>query len=605
MNSCLVEMIHKHVVMGLNFSYILRMTIVFTLCVASLYNLANFVVILQTTAPAKSTTRILTIYKERFNEQTRPTTTTLNITHTPQTETNTVQFRDAVVHTVNITQSSEVSVAMDSLLSNKVVVVKLDHIQSTVFHTMNGRLANNLFQFASIMGIARSNDAIPCFDTNPLMQFFDGVDSVCVSKQRGLYLGEDHHYAKYVDFRIKMDTILTGYLQSYKYFEPNLQDYLKIKPAFKNQARAILSTLGIGVRVGIHVRKDHPDYLRLPGREYYEHAIRYIVDRYPDAIFLIISDDIEWCKSKPYYSNIRGVHFQSKNVEPIVDIAILSECDHVILSRGTFGWWGAFLGAHMRGGIVIYNRFEHDMEMPVNNGHFNAADYYPQNWIPVTDGLTPATDTLTVAMDPHVYKKHSPELRTSVDKNSTTIKVQQILPINFIENENVIVTGASHNHFNALHLFLRDWPLVTRDKKRLLVIYDLGLSENQLKTLNISYPFPVVWRTFKFLKFPRFFNISEARGEYAWKAVIVTEVHEECMCSVLWLDSGVKLSSNSVHQLELRMRKSGFVSSRTSGTIKDWVYPDSLNFLVTDTNIRMSLQVSVVRVLCSCIMFIV
>lgn len=171
-----------------------------------------------------------------------------------------------------------------------------------------------------------------------------------------------------------------------------------------------------------------------------------------------------------------------------------------------------------------------------------------------------------------------------------SIPLRHMLPRNFLENEIVIVTGASHNHFNALHLFLRDWSLVTRDKNRLLVIYDLGLSENQRKSLNISYPFPVVWRTFQFLKFPKFFNINEARGEYAWKASIVREVQEEWNCSVLWLDSGAKLSSHSLHELELRMRKLGFASSQTGGKIKDWVHPDSLKFLVTDLKKRKSLQ---------------
>jgi len=45
-------------------------------------------------------------------------------------------------------------------------------------------------------------------------------------------------------------------------------------------------------------------------------------------------------------------------------------------------------------------------------------------------------------------------------------------------------------------------------------------------------------RLFEFWKYPSYFNISIARGEYAWKPVIIKEVVDEYPL-VLWLDAGI------------------------------------------------------------------
>jgi hypothetical protein len=151
----------------------------------------------------------------------------------------------------------------------------------------------------------------------------------------------------------------------------------------------------------------------------------------------------------------------------------------------------------------------------------------------------------------------------------------------------VVVTGASSNHFGPLKLFLNDWSNYSRSRPEYrnvpLVIYDLGLSKVQKKQLlKSSYPFQVDWRYFVFANYPEFFRIDVARGEYAWKGVIIHEVQQQCNSSVLWLDSGAGLALTSLLSLSRMITSFGVASSRTQGTIRKWVHGGTLQYLVPE-----------------------
>jgi len=102
------------------------------------------------------------------------------------------------------------------------------------------------------------------------------------------------------------------------------------------------------------------------------------------VIFVIVSDDAKWCYTQPYL-NFSNVYIHDENTTPAVDLALLAECDHIILSRGTFGWWGAYLGPDSRNGSVLYHDAEFNMLHPINKGHVNFVDFYPTNWISIRD----------------------------------------------------------------------------------------------------------------------------------------------------------------------------------------------------------------------------
>ena len=90
--------------------------------------------------------------------------------------------------------------------------------------------------------------------------------------------------------------------------------------------------------------------------------------------FIVVSNDMEWCKTnlKETYISYSSGRFGLE-----VDMAILTLSDDVIMTEGTFGWWGGFLS---RGEVLYYAH-------PVADGttlagKFNATEFFLPEWKP-------------------------------------------------------------------------------------------------------------------------------------------------------------------------------------------------------------------------------
>ena len=95
-----------------------------------------------------------------------------------------------------------------------------------------------------------------------------------------------------------------------------------------------------------------------------------------DIIFVFCSDDIRWVKRN--FSNFTDkwkMAFVEDN-PAAVDMAVLSLCDHTIVTTVSFGWWAAWLA----GGKTIISKQQ------ARNGsylstQFAYPDYFYPDWI--------------------------------------------------------------------------------------------------------------------------------------------------------------------------------------------------------------------------------
>jgi galactoside 2-L-fucosyltransferase 1/2 len=256
----------------------------------------------------------------------------------------------------------------------------------TVFHKYNGRLGNELFQWASVSHIAHQNEMSTCMNGNvheSIVDFFDGVDKRC-TRPFPLQYETEKGYAKWQQFNLNhKDTTVIGYLQSYKYFDINLRKHLRFKPHLLSRAKVYLEPFQARVLVGIHVRTYEASHLQTPPPMYYENAMHYFTLRYPHVRFIVVCEDPVWCSKQPYF-NRENVHVARERQHFAIDMAILSECEHIILSVGTFGWWSAYLGPDSRpDGIVVYYEHEFVTNNPKNIGNVRHEDYYPPHWVSI------------------------------------------------------------------------------------------------------------------------------------------------------------------------------------------------------------------------------
>lgn len=162
-----------------------------------------------------------------------------------------------------------------------------------------------------------------------------------------------------------------------------------------------------------------------------------------------------------------------------------------------------------------------------------------------------------------------------------------------------IVTAASANHFCALESFLYSFSevfegLERAETKPRLVVYNLGgMTDEQLAQLEYMKENDYMddYRDFEYEKYPKFWNISKARGEYGWKSGIIKEMADESGGYVLWLDSGNMLALDFLRYLPGYLDKFGFWSPQSSGSFKQYTHPglpefygESLETYAQETN---------------------
>lgn len=101
--------------------------------------------------------------------------------------------------------------------------------------------------------------------------------------------------------------------------------------------------------VGIHIRRG--DFLTIGWDmppEYYEKACKNIIAKKPEAIFFVVSDDIEWCREnekKLGFNLAKDTIYISGNMDGnnYIDMQLLSMCRGMIMSMSAFCYLAALL----------------------------------------------------------------------------------------------------------------------------------------------------------------------------------------------------------------------------------------------------------------------
>lgn len=139
----------------------------------------------------------------------------------------------------------------------------------------------------------------------------------------------------------------------------------------------------------------------------------------------------------------------------------------------------------------------------------------------------------------------------------------------------IIVSGADSSHFKSLVQLIKS--VIHYEPWSKLMIYDLGLIKAESDFIRTNFP-QVLLRVFDYSKYPSYFNIKIKAGRFAWKPVIVHEVLNEFQKIVVWLDAGC-LITQPLYQIRNVIKKHGFYSPISGGTIKEWTHPQTLEYM--------------------------
>ncbi len=186
-------------------------------------------------------------------------------------------------------------------------------------------------------------------------------------------------------FSANANKYLVGNRQSEKYFKP-YENHIKnniilsseiVSPLIKfSETIKEQNSVSIHIRRGDYLTPVALEWLGLLPLSYYIHCIKTILDKLPDAVFYIFSDDIDWVKDN---LNIKNEHYFVSNLiskNAMEDFNLMSCCRHNIIANSTFSWWAAWLNAYKEKTVIAPKRW-YNMEK------LNNTDLIPESWIKI------------------------------------------------------------------------------------------------------------------------------------------------------------------------------------------------------------------------------
>ena len=266
-----------------------------------------------------------------------------------------------------------------------------------------GRLGNQMFQFASTVGVANKTGHDVAFpkenvDVPSVEHFKDGVRrevyfdlpkyfpnverTLAPLEQIQTYHVAQEPYFHFCPdlFTIPDQTNLMGYFQSEKYFEhcsDLILGYFQFDKDIKKQAENNFPKFPTKVEyVSIHLRRG--DYAGLQqfhpvmDADYYFDAMTQFMDG--DYCFLIFSDDIQYAKE--LFGEQENIVYIEGN-DPAVDMCMMTMCDHNVIANSSFSWWGAWLNDNTNKKVIAPKRWFGS----AYKGVHDTKDLYPQSWI--------------------------------------------------------------------------------------------------------------------------------------------------------------------------------------------------------------------------------
>ena len=182
---------------------------------------------------------------------------------------------------------------------------------------------------------------------------------------------------------------LFSYFSSWKYFF-NVEEQLRLDFTFKSEvldrAKQFMDAATPPewkerdfLKVVIHVRRQDRNTEKQRKRgwadqepDYFNRSMAYYNACHPRVLFIVLSDDIQWCRRY-----IVGDHIvYSIGNTPTGDMAIAFLCDHAIITKGTYGWWVAWFA----GGVTVTQK---NIPTPksILASQLRRKDFYKPRWV--------------------------------------------------------------------------------------------------------------------------------------------------------------------------------------------------------------------------------
>lgn len=257
---------------------------------------------------------------------------------------------------------------------------------------MKERLANQMFQYAAVKGIAANRGFNYCVPPSEYSgekdqwsehQLFVPFDLTSLSPLQVQYIDQDRPIVRESHFHFDENLFnncpdfvsLFGFFQSEKYFkhirEELIEDF-KFKDEYLEPCKKMM--MDVTNPVALHIRRtDYANYSHHPicDVNYYQEALEHFDS---DREVIIFSDDPEWCLQEELFDNDRFLVSQTGN--QYLDLCMMSLCSDFIIANSSFSWWGAWLSTDENKKVIAPSKW---FGPPLNTTN-DTKDLYCDGW---------------------------------------------------------------------------------------------------------------------------------------------------------------------------------------------------------------------------------
>jgi len=275
---------------------------------------------------------------------------------------------------------------------------QLFQIFATISYAIN---CNDNFVFTNSKKLINSNVRYTYWDN--FLSFLSEFTQTIIYDKFYTIKEKDFHYNELPILKNNENVLLSGYFQSYKYFEENKEKIFKIINLEKKREEVLKKydisekickhSISIHFRLGdyIHLQHVHP----ILSLEYYEKSLKYIINKIsnnseifeectPNVLVFCEKEDkptventIQILKNKCQEYNIEFI-FVSDEIEDWEQLLLMSCCTHNIIANSTFSWWGAYMNTNTKK-IVCYPQKWFNLQKLQNS----IMDLCPKEWVSV------------------------------------------------------------------------------------------------------------------------------------------------------------------------------------------------------------------------------
>ena len=294
---------------------------------------------------------------------------------------------------INRKKSIRKSIRKSSRISNR---------EKKISVFLQGGLGNQLFQIFTTINYSLNNKTDFIFEYSDKLEigeprptywknFLKSLKPYTTKSNLNYDIYEERDFTYHKIPTFKENTMLEGFFQSYKYFNDQYQNIIKLinikqqKSLIKKKYKIYnkTNTISIHFRLGDYVKLQ--DYHPIMNIDYYIKSLKYIVNdtkKYNILYFCQSKDNEVVLKNieilKNIYNNCDFIKVSDK-ISDWEQLLLMSNCKHNIIANSSFSWWGAYFNDN-KNKIVCYPSIWFGKKLKNNT-----KDLLPKDWIKITN----------------------------------------------------------------------------------------------------------------------------------------------------------------------------------------------------------------------------